>query len=40
MDIKIIKSKLRESGVFMKKEFSVEKIGVFGSHVRGEQKKK
>ncbi len=39
MDIKIIKKKLKESVLFLKTEFSVKKIGVFGSYVRGAQRK-
>ncbi len=40
MDIKDIKIKLKNSEQFLKDEFLVKRIGVFGSYSRGEQTRK
>ena len=40
MDIKEIKIKIKKAEPFLKEKFRVKKIGVFGSYLRGEQKKK
>jgi len=39
-DLEQIKKKLEELKPILKKKFKVKKIGIFGSYVRGEQKKK
>ena len=40
MDIHKIKLTLRESAPYLKSEYDVESIGIFGSFVRGEQNSK
>jgi uncharacterized protein len=39
MDINRIKIKIKKSEPFLKEEFKVKKIGVFGSYLRNEQRK-
>lgn len=39
MDLQEIKEKLRELKPYLEEEFKVKRIGVFGSFVRGEERK-
>jgi len=39
MRIKVIKNKIKSAEPFLKEKYRVKKIGIFGSYVRGEQRK-
>ncbi len=39
MGVNGIKNKIKSAGPFLKKKFRVKKIGIFGSYLRGEQRR-